>query len=253
MKNRIIQYSKRIIGDHENKSIDVLDLFCGGGGAGIGISDYAHVTGIDKLELAGEYYPGRFIKADVFQLPIEFLQRFDFIWASPPCQEYSVVTKRWKAIDPIKYKHPDLVAKTRELLKASGVPYVIENVEGAPLNINLTLCGLMFGLNLYRHRIFESSFPILQLDHPKHEGQQPYSVYGNPQSAEMARSWPGQMGIYHIPPGSRLFAESIPPAFSRYIMRQFLAWRESNPIPAKKKAPIPDWLNQKMNPQGSLF
>lgn len=155
------------------RPILILDLFCGGGGAGSGLAKHGIVVGIDNKPLCHRYYPSVFVCKDVFELNIEFLRLFDFIWASPPCQEFSQVTKRWKKQDPIKYKHPDLVDPTRQLLIKAGVPWVIENVVGAPLRVDLTLCGLMFGLDLYRHRIFECSFPITQPIHPVHDGQQP--------------------------------------------------------------------------------
>jgi DNA (cytosine-5)-methyltransferase 1 len=84
------------------------------------------------------------------------------VHASPPCQRYSDLAKRNRNAD----KHPDLIGPVRELLKATGLPYVIENVEGAPLLRNQTvmLCGSMFGLGvdnyrLRRHRRFELSWP----------------------------------------------------------------------------------------------
>jgi DNA (cytosine-5)-methyltransferase 1 len=63
-------------------------------------------------------------------------------------------------------QHLNLIPATRAMLQASGVPYIIENVVGAPLINPITLCGTMFGLGvddaeLRRHRIFETSFPVL--------------------------------------------------------------------------------------------
>jgi DNA (cytosine-5)-methyltransferase 1 len=83
------------------------------------------------------------------------------IHASPPCQAHSTLGSLWK-----DREHPDLVAPTRELLKASGLPYVIENVVGAPLENPVMLCGSTFGLGangrqLRRHRLFESNVPIM--------------------------------------------------------------------------------------------
>lgn len=65
-------------------------------------------------------------------------------------------------------KYPDLVDPVRELLIEKGLPYVIENVPGAPLRDPITLCGQMFGLELYRHRLFESNIPLQEPLHPKH-------------------------------------------------------------------------------------
>lgn len=61
--------------------------------------------------------------------------------------------------------HEDQIPATRAMLLASCVPFIIENVPGAPLNGTCLLCGTMFGLGvddaeLRRHRIFETSFPV---------------------------------------------------------------------------------------------
>ena len=49
----------------------------------------------------------------------------------------------------------------RERLLAAGVPYVIENVKGAPLLDPIVLCGTMFpGLRVLRHRLFESNVAL---------------------------------------------------------------------------------------------
>ena len=91
------------------------------------------------------------------------LDGYDAIHASPPCQKYSPLNAR------CGYKHTiDLVAAVRERLEASGVPWVIENVMGAPLRGGVVLCGGMFGLRTYRHRRFESSLLMFQPYHPAH-------------------------------------------------------------------------------------
>lgn len=205
------------------------------------------VTGVDIKKSAGKYYPGTFIHANAMKilswrsLSGSFLEGFDLIWASPPCQGWSTVTQRWINQDPAKYakKYPVLIPRLRAILQQSGKPYIIENVPGAPLEHPVELCGLMFGLSLYRHRHFECSFPVVQPTHIKHDGQQPFSVYGNPRSnpkqgevySELVKSWPGQMGLYHIPAGSRFFAEAIPPAFSKYLIEQFLGTCETSQNP----------------------
>jgi DNA (cytosine-5)-methyltransferase 1 len=63
-------------------------------------------------------------------------------------------------------QHPNLIPQTREMLIASGKPYVIENVPGAPVKGWTRLCGTSFGLGcekaeLRRHRFFEPSFMVL--------------------------------------------------------------------------------------------
>ena len=105
------------------------------------------VTGVDISPQ--RHYPFTFIEADAMTFP---LGGFDAIHASPPCQLYSVANNIHGRTD-----HPDLIAPTRDLLIAAGLPYVIENVPGAPLRDHFTLCGLSFGLGVKRHRLFESN------------------------------------------------------------------------------------------------
>lgn len=111
-------------------------------------------------------YPFEFHQADVFELSQGFMRTFDAIHASPPCQ---FATELRHA--PNTKQHPNLILPTRLLLWSSGLPYVIENVEGAKeyLVSPTLLCGSMFDLGasshqLRRHRWFETSF---QLDAPR--------------------------------------------------------------------------------------
>lgn len=169
-----------------------LDLFAGGGGVSLGLLQAGFdVVGVDLNPKAARYYlrgmarhapPGArffFLCADALQVPLE---GFSFIWASPPCQAHS-------CLRPLTGKdYPDLIPATRERLAASGIPYCIENVPGAPLGGFLTLlCGSMFGLatpdgaaELRRHRLFETSWPIAlrpQCQHG-HVGEEALSVTG---------------------------------------------------------------------------
>ena len=218
---------------------NVLEWFCGGGGAAIGMLQAGcDVTGVDIDPLCSKWYPGRFILHDVFTLHQmldwpQILAKTDLIWASPKCQHHSSMTR----IRGDPANHPDQIPQTREMLGALGKPYIIENVPGAPLRKDLELCGLMFGLPLYRHRIFECSFPVKQPSHPKHTGQQKFSVVGRLVSTkrkggskryqEMKAAWPIAMGITHISvnasttDGHNMFSQAIPPAFSTYLIEQF--------------------------------
>jgi DNA (cytosine-5)-methyltransferase 1 len=133
-----------------------LDLFCGAGGASMGL----HRAGFDVLGVdirPQPNYPLRFMQADALTFPLE---GFDFIWASPPCQRYSSITQ----VNGTREEHPDLIAPMRERLKDSGAAYAIENVEGAPVENPITLCGSMFRLDVRRHRLFETSW--FSLDRP---------------------------------------------------------------------------------------
>lgn len=160
----------------------VLDICCCEGGASRGyeIAGYAPY-GVDLfVDYSQKRYPYPSVKADALEVldtllaggSVTFnsgetltLADFDLIHASPPCQRHTAGTR---AGDRSKY--PDLIAPIRKRLLASGLPYVIENVPGAPLESPLILCGTMFGLSatdedgtpleLWRHRLFESNMPL---------------------------------------------------------------------------------------------
>src|SRR4051794_16680153 len=118
----------------------LLDLFCGAGGCSVGY----HRAGFDVvgIDIAPQpHYPFEFIQADALTALDLFGMRigdFDAVHASPPCQSYSV-SCNYRPENRTKY--PDLVAPTRELLYEIGLPYVIENVPGAPLHSPIMLCG----------------------------------------------------------------------------------------------------------------
>lgn len=144
-----------------------LDLFSGAGGAGFGLYLAGFdVVGVDhKPQLR---YPAfhdaphakhfTFHQADALTFPLE---GFDFIWASPPCQAHTSMKTMHNAKE-----HANLIPEVRAALIRRAIPYVIENVEGAPLYGPILLCGTMFNLGcedaeLRRHRLFECSFPML--------------------------------------------------------------------------------------------
>ena len=150
----------------------LLDLFCGAGGAAMGYHCAGfEVVGVDiKPQLR---YPFEFIQADAMTFPLD---GFDAIHASPPCQAYSTATPR-------HHDHPDLYAATRERLIASGLPYVIENVIGAPYDHGVVLCGTMFGLEaegewLRRYRNFETSFMVFQPQHRHRKDKRAITITG---------------------------------------------------------------------------
>ena len=107
-------------------------------------------------------YPFEFHQADAMTYPLE---GFDAVHASPPCQAYSVANNIHGRAD-----HPMLIPAVRERLIATGLPYVIENVPRAPLINPVTLCGLTFGLNVKRHRLFESNVFMLSQPCTGHDG-----------------------------------------------------------------------------------
>ncbi len=142
----------------------LLDLYCKAGGCTRGYQQAGfYVVGVD-IEPQPHYVGDEFIQADVLTLDIGFLQQFDAIHASPPCQAYS----RLRHLPWLKDKvYPALIEPTRNMLVKSGKPWSMENVEGAPLN-GFVLCGQSFGLPVYRHRLFETNFFVLAPTHDRH-------------------------------------------------------------------------------------
>lgn len=141
----------------------LLDLFCGAGGAAHGYRNAGfHVTGVDYKQqprFAGD----TFVYDDAYEYAIRNGHLYDVIHASPPCQRYSTLAARTGR------GYPDSIARVREILRCTGVPWVIENVPDAPLIDPIVLCGTHFDLAaevdgqtrwLRRHRHFESSLPL---------------------------------------------------------------------------------------------
>lgn len=205
-------------------SVRVLDLFCCAGGAGVGYHQAGcEVVGVDINPQPR--YPFKFIHADALDVlaDTDFVASFDAIHASPPCQAHTLAQRIQGR------EHPDVIEPIRRLLAQSGLPYVIENVPGAPLRDPITLCGVMFpGLAVYRHRLFETSWPIPQPSHATHErpltkmGRPPRDgeymhVVGNFSGVARARE---AMGIDWMMRDE--LREAIPPAYTNFVGRQLL-------------------------------
>lgn len=201
----------------------LLDLFCGAGGASAGYQRAGfYVVGVD-IAPQSRYAGDEFIQADAMTFPLD---GFDAIHASPPCQRYTVLGGREDLS-----AYPDLIEPTRELLESVGLPYVIENVPGAPLRADVTLCGAMFGLRSYRHRLFESSEPLVAPEHPKHV------VRVNRHGENRREHWAnggfltitGDIGRYAGPEAMGIawmtgdeMSEAIPPAYTEWIGNQLI-------------------------------
>ena len=205
----------------------VLDLFCGAGGASMGYSLAGYeVTGVDIKH--GKRYPFTYIRKDVMSLTPEDLQGYDLIHASPPCQTYSA-TKHLRNAQGKTTSKLDLVKPVRELLIASGIPYVIENVEGAPLIDPVQLCGSAFGLMVRRHRLFESSMPLKGTGCNHREQGKPVGIYGSmrdeiPGGGHTAKTMDQAyeaMGINWMIWGE--LVEAIPPAYTHYVGQQIMS------------------------------
>ena len=211
----------------------MLDLFCCAGGAGTGYSQAGFdVVGVDIKRQPN--YPFEMIVADALDLTPEFIATFDAIHASPPCQSYSDLAKRNGNGDD----WPRLIDPVRDLLLRSGLPYVIENVEGAPLRNPVVLCGTMFkGLRVLRHRLFEANFTILTPKHGKHPKVHTFdkrkSHYGKTDDMKDFVQVTGggnctiaaakdAMGIDWMTKNE--LNEAIPPAYTQYIGKQLMGY-----------------------------
>lgn len=224
----------------------LLDLFACAGGAGRGYAD----AGFDVFSIDLTYQPNNpfpFAQMDAL-FALEYLIAGHGLWfrmgnwgvyltlddfaaihASPPCQGYTAL----KAVHGNEW--PLLIEPVRELLEQTGKPYVIENVQGAPIRRDMTLCGEMFGLRVLRHRYFElggwtGSAPA----HKPHRGRVagwrhgqyydgPYfAVYGNGGGKGTVAQWQEAMGIDWTDDRHEL-AEAIPPRFTRHVGAQLIA------------------------------
>lgn len=199
----------------------LLDLCCCQGGASAGyVAAGFDVSGVDIV--AQPRYPYTFYQADAIAYVRDYGHTYDVIVGSPPCQLYS---NAWRIQGR---EHPDLIEPMRAAMIESGKPYVIENVVGAPLVDPIELCGTMFGLHTYRHRLFESNLDIKAPPHRAHDERTVkmgralregdfYHAVGNFISVDYVRRdlrlpWMNRDGL----------RESIPPAYAEHIGRQLL-------------------------------
>ena len=198
----------------------VLDLFCGAGGAAMGLHRAwpdAEIVGVDIKPQPR--YPFTFVQGDAMTFPLD---GFDFVWASPPCQKYSAATRH------LAKDVPKLIEPVRNLLQSTGKPYCIENTPGAPMREPVILCGLSFGLNVKRHRLFETNFPVTPVPCVKGHPGNWLVIFGHEcrdrrhgHAAERKnRLADGRkaMDIDWMTRGE--LSEAIPPAYSEYIARQ---------------------------------
>lgn len=158
----------------------LLDLFCGAGGAGVGYKR----AGFEVLGIDREPHPDApfiVLERDAMAAlaDVAFLDQFDAVHMSPPCQGYTTMSNRWRGNGGNADEWPRLIAECRAFVEAWGGPYVIENVDGARRDMRdpIRLRGGMFGLNVDRPRLFETNFPTGAL--PQHiRIPNPVGVYG---------------------------------------------------------------------------
>jgi DNA (cytosine-5)-methyltransferase 1 len=202
----------------------LLDLFCGAGGAAMGYSRAGwEVVGVDVAPQPN--YPFEFRQADALEYLAEYADCYAAVHASPPCQTHS---KMSGCRPGLAEQYEDLIGPTRALLERTGLPWVIENVPGAPLRNPMMLCGFMFGYELYRHRLFESNVPLVAPEHPPHtkpgsraghwEPGTVISITGHCSPMRLARK------VMDIDWTTRdELGEAIPPYYAEFVGHQLMA------------------------------
>ena len=105
-------------------------------------------------------------------------------------------------------------------MKDVKVPWVIENVQNAPIRKDLMLCGSLFGLEVIRHRFFEvHGFKVPKFKTKCKHPEKFFTIVGG--GKRKIREWQNAMGVFHIKTKKGL-KESIPPAYSRFIFSIYL-------------------------------
>lgn len=220
----------------------LLDLYCGAGGAAMGYWRAGFdVIGIDIVPQPN--YPFPFIQAEALQwvdqnwwllrpdhspaLGYTGRSHFQAIHASPPCQRWS---KMSNCRHGLAREYPDLIAPTRALLDDyARVPWVIENVEGAPLVDPISLCGFMFGRELYRHRLFEAGayWKLEAPEHPIHTMPGSRAGHWTPGhvvsvSGHCSPMWLARQEMDIAWTNREELVEAVPPYYTEYVGLQLL-------------------------------
>lgn len=207
----------------------LLDLYSCAGGAGMGY----HRAGFDVVGVDIEPQPNYSFEhhqGDAIEYLLAHGREFDAIHTSPPCQANIAITAGNRGRAGWSDSHVNLIPATRDALIAVGRPWVIENGVSKELRPDVTLCGLMFGLKVFRHRYFEvGGWLPMQLAHPSHRGHRVagwrhgvrydgdmLAVYGDGGGKGTVAEWQEAMGIDWTD-SRRALAEAIPPAYTEFI------------------------------------
>lgn len=208
----------------------LLDTFCGAGGAGMGY----HRAGFDVVGVdikPQPRYPFEFVQGDALEFIAQHGHEFDVIHASPPCQAYTRSASSSRSSGVV---YADLMEATRTALCEIGRPYVIENVPEAKFGSFVKLCGSSFGLDVRRHRNFETSLFIWGMP-CDHSWQRPrfrslrhdydelacvVGVHGNIQYKGEFELRCKAMGIDWMTNAE--LTQAIPPSYTQYIGEQIM-------------------------------
>lgn len=219
----------------------LLDLFCGAGGAARGYQRAGFsVIGVD-INPQPHYAGDEFCRDDALRvLDVllaggvwngHLLHDFSAVHESVPCQSYSVS----KGLS--KGTAPRLIESTRETLRTTGLPYVIENVAGAWKSMPgaIMLCGTHFGLKIYRHRLFESNMMLFAprlCSHPRHLMPGYVCIYGHVSRRRQHGNTGNRYERVPIDEARRAMgiewmtrlelAQAIPPAYTEWLGQQLM-------------------------------
>lgn len=213
----------------------LLDSFCGAGAASMGYHRAGfEVWGSDIFPQPDYPFPERFVQVDALEYLFYNGGKFVAHHGGPPCQASGALGKGTNAAKGWGSVHFDLIDDTRTVLTDWGKPFVIENVSGADMRKDVTLCGEMFRLEVIRHRHFELGYwSMPPQPHVPHRGRVkgvrhgtyydgPYfAVYGEGGYKGTVAEWQRAMGIDWTA-DRRAIAEAIPPAYTDLIGRRLL-------------------------------
>lgn len=221
----------------ERHPLKVLDAYCRKGGSSAGYKRAGfHVTGVDVEDHSEGYAGDEFVQGDALEFILEHGHEFDLIHAGPPCQADCALMAGTNA--DMVHGHVSLLAQTRDCLKRVGRPYVIEQPIGkAKMRRDVLLCGLHFGLKVFRHRQFElGGWSMPNPAHPSHSGHRVagwrhgtyyegdmFAVYGDGGGKGSVADWQRAMGIDWMTDKKDL-AEAIPPAMTEFLGFGFLEY-----------------------------
>jgi DNA (cytosine-5)-methyltransferase 1 len=198
-----------------------------------------------------------------------YLREFDLIHASPPCQAHTRA-KHLREAQGGKSKYDDLLTPTLELLRDCGVPWVVENVVGAPgMEGAVIECGSAYGLKVRRHRLFLASFPLVGSGCKHKEQGKPVGVYHTMgdtckgvckktgklviggSTAKTVEEGRDAMGVTRQITWNEL-KEGFPPAYTRHVGEQAMAYLLQRGPTSGSRVRLPNvpHVREERNPQG---